>query len=215
MKIYLIPGQAYTSEIFKNIDINGYDYKYIEWIEPKKKESFKNYSERMSKKIIYNENLVLIGHSLGGLVALEIASFMKTSKVILISSMKSRKEMPFLLRLVKPLGIYIFISRLLGVNTIKYWGKRHDFVTKEDQSLFKRMILKHSNKYLRWSFKNLSAWKAPEINPETKIIHIHGTKDRTFPFKKIIKPVIAVENGSHIMVYKKGEEVTRVLLREL
>ncbi len=211
MKIYLIPGQAYTRDIYGRIDLSGSNYEFIDWIEPKQKESFKNYAMRMAVGIDDNEDIILIGHSLGGLLALEISTFKNISKVILLSSMKSRNEMPFMLRLVKPLGLYVFISRWFGIHTVKYWGKYHDFVTADDHELFKKMTACHSNRYLRWSFKHLSGWQTPRINVNTKIVHIQGTKDKTFPLKKIQKPVIPVENGSHIMVYKQAEAVSGIL----
>ena len=211
MKIYLIPGQAYTRDIYSKIDLTDLNYKYIDWAEPKAKESFKNYSLRMAADIDDNDDNVLIGHSLGGLVSLEISQYKKINKVILLSSLKTRGEMPFMLRLVKPFGISFFISRRIGINSVKYWGKYHDFVTQEEQELFKKMLSCFSNRYLRWSFKQLSGWHEPIIKSTTKIFHIHGTKDKTFPYKRIRKPVISIINGSHIMVYKQAEEISEVL----
>ena len=49
---------------------------------------------------------------------------------------------------------------------------------------------------------------------ESRITHIHGTLDRMFPSKRI-KNFIPVHGGSHIMVYTKGVEVTKLILQEL
>ncbi|MGB0368421.1 MAG: hypothetical protein ACPGD8_03385, partial [Flavobacteriales bacterium] len=49
---------------------------------------------------------------------------------------------------------------------------------------------------------------------ETRIAHIHGTIDRMFPIKRIKNP-IKVHGGTHLMVYVKGDEVTRLILQEL
>ena len=70
------------------------------------------------------------------------------------------------------------------------------------------MVGKHSNTYLQWALRELSAWRQPTILSNTKLLHIHGTNDKTLPFKLIKNPDLVIENGSHFMVYKQHQVIT-------
>lgn len=69
MKIYLFPGLGFDKRIFSKLDFGNLTLEYIDWVEPEKGENFQEYAKRMSAKIVdENEKLILIGHSLGGLI---------------------------------------------------------------------------------------------------------------------------------------------------
>lgn len=209
MKVYLIPGLGYDCRIFNRLDLQDLDVTEINWIEPKADENIHEYAQRLFSQVAKtNEKIILIGHSLGGVVAQEIASVNQIDKVILISSIKSRKELPLTLKLVKPLRLDKFFTKGISIKTIKFWGKSHGFETEADQELFKSMLGKQTNLYLQWALRELSSWKEPKVSPETKIIHLHGTKDKTLPFKLIDKPDFIIEGGSHICVHKQAEQIS-------
>ncbi|MGB0789747.1 MAG: alpha/beta hydrolase, partial [Marinirhabdus sp.] len=131
--------------------------------------------------------------------------------IILISSIKSRKELPLFFKLVKPLKLSTLFTKKLCTKTVKYWGKNHGFETKSEKDLFKSMVGKHTNFYLQWALRELSSWHGPKISPQTKIVHIHGTNDRTLPYKLVSKPDFTIENGSHICVLKKPEKISALI----
>jgi len=212
MKIILIPGLGYDCQIFKNLDLSGFEVEELNWIEPEPKEDIHKYAKRLFSKIEKSsKKTILIGHSLGGVVSQEIASSHTIDKIILVSSIKSRAELPLSIKLVKPLRIDKLFTKEVSIQTIPLWGKHHGFKTNEDQQLFKHMVSQYSNTYLQWALKSLSQWKAPKIPSKTKIVHIHGTKDKTLPYKLVKNPNHTIENGSHICVLKKAEEVSKII----
>jgi pimeloyl-ACP methyl ester carboxylesterase len=216
MKIYLIPGLGFDYRIFQNLDFGDFKVEYINWIEPLLNEHLQDYSKRLfENKWIGEEKIVLIGHSLGGIVAQEIASVYNIEKVILISSIKSEKENPLHFSILKPLGIYKIFTKEICISTIKYWGKNHGFETNEDQELFKSMLKGQSNKFLQWALKSLAIWKSPTLPTSTKIVQISGEKDKNFPIKFIKTPNYKIENGNHNMVYKQPEKLNKILIDEL
>jgi pimeloyl-ACP methyl ester carboxylesterase len=216
MKIILIPGLGYNCRIFENLNLTNLDIEYLNWIEPKNGEILHDYSQRLFSKIKKtSKKIILIGHSLGGIVSQEIASVNKIEKIILLSSIKSRKEMPFSFKIVKPLLIDKLFTKELSLKTIRFWGKNHGFDTEDDKALFKSMVEKQTNKYLQWALRELSIWQEPEIPNHTKLAQIHGTKDKTFPFKLIDKPNFIIKNGTHNFVYKQAEKTTEILHREI
>ena len=92
--VYFVPGMAAGSEIFRNIKLpEKYEIHILEWLIPENKESLKAYAKRMASRI-KEENSILIGVSFGGVVVQEMSFFLKLKKLIIISSVKSRNELP-------------------------------------------------------------------------------------------------------------------------
>ena len=84
--IYFIPGMGTTKEVFKNIDLHVDNIHYLEFPEPEKEETLKEYSQRMALPISDENENILIGMSMGGFIAQEISLLKKVDKLILISS---------------------------------------------------------------------------------------------------------------------------------
>lgn len=211
-KVVFIPGLGFDSRIFENLELPNSDKEYLNWIEPNKNENLHDYSLRLFEKYKDSkEEFILIGHSLGGIVAQEIAAVYPIQKVILISSIKSREELPFHFKVLKFFRLDRLLTKRLCVKSVKYWGKNHGFNTPEDRELFKSMVSRQSNFYLKWALRQLTLWRGVKLKPHTKLIHIHGTNDKTLLFKSIKNPDFIIENGSHFMVYKRPEEVSKII----
>lgn len=212
MKIYLLPGLGFDQQIFSKLDFKKEEVRYVNWIEPDGNESIREYAKRLAQDIPDTEEpTILIGHSLGGIVSQEIACFKQIDQVILISSIKSRKELPSFFKLVKPLRLYKLFKKEWTLNTVKFWGKKQDYVSQEEQELFKEMVAKQSNHYLQWALKTLSMWEQPRVPEPTKITQISGALDKTFPIKLIDKPTYRIEDGAHFMVYRKAPIINKIL----
>jgi len=217
MKVYLIPGLGFDNRMFENLELENVDFEYLNWIDPLEIESIKNYAIRLSERIEHDSGseVILIGHSLGGIIAQEIAAIRPIRKVILLSSIKSRKELPLHFKVMSPLRIYKLFTKQLTRNTIKYWGRSHDYESQEEQALVIDMVNKQSNHYLQWALNQLSIWKKPVSNLDTQIIHIHGDLDKTFPVKLIGQPYKVIPKGGHFLVYKQAYLISTILMAEL
>lgn len=212
MKTYLIPGLGFDNRIFDKLELDGIDLTYLNWIEPKGKESIKDYAIRFSDRLEDNsDEIILIGHSLGGIISQEIAATIPIKKIILISSIKSREELPFHFKIIKPLYLYKLFSKEITSKTIKYWGKAHNYESLEERDLVKDMVNNHTNKYLQWALKQLSIWKQPELPSTTKLYQIHGDGDKTFPVKLIEQPDRVIKKAGHFMVYKEAHMVSQFI----
>lgn len=216
MKILLIPGLGFDCRIYDRIDFGNHEVERINWIEPKTDEPLRDYAIRLfGDRLKEEEKAVLIGHSLGGIVSQEIAVVKPVSKIILISSIQSREEMPMMFRIIQPLRLYKWFTKEITLKSVKYWGKNHDYVSESEQNLFRSMVSGYSNKYLQWALKSLSTWETPTLPAATEIFQISGTDDKNFPIKLIQNPDEIIEGGSHFMVYKNAERISEILRDEL
>ncbi len=210
IQIYMLPGLGFDERIFSNLTLNCNNINYLRWLEPNNKETLSSYVKRISKQIsIKEKDLILIGHSFGGIVVQEISKLLKVKKIILLSSIKSEYELPLKIQLMKYIPFYNLISKEVILNSFPLWARLFGYNSEKGRRLFVEMLSNSSNNYLRWSLQKISAWKQTNKKlPE--IIQIHGTRDKTFPIKLIKKPIV-IEDGSHFMVYSKADEISEII----
>src|SRR5687767_10440822 len=96
--IYCISGLGADERVFSKLKIAGFQTHHIKWMIPEKDERVESYAKRLTMQIQHH-NPVLIGHSFGGIMCIEIARLIQTEAVILISSIKSETELPLWMRI--------------------------------------------------------------------------------------------------------------------
>jgi esterase/lipase len=206
--IYLLSGLGADKSAFNFIDLSGFHANHIEWIKPIENEQIENYAKRLSKQI-QTDKPIIIGLSFGGIMAVEIAKQIETEKVILISSVKTKHEIPLYFRLVGHLKIHriIPIRFFKQVNRLTYWffGAK----TKDEKELLMNIIKKTDTNFLRWAIDKIVNWTNTTRLPN--LVHIHGTDDKILPLRTADYKVY---NGGHLMVVNKGAELT-VLIRKV
>lgn len=214
-RLVFIPGLGYDHRIFDRLSLNDFERSYINWIEPLADESIEDYATRLYRPMAKKEeSVVLIGHSFGGILSQEIARIYKIEKVILLSSIRSGNELPLWIKALNPFQLYRLPILKWSKQTIGIWGKNHGFETNEKQSLFRSMVNGYSPQYFRWALKTLSRWRRKELD-NSPCFQIHGTKDKTFPFSKLIRPDVVIENGSHVFMMEQDKLTTEWIRNEL
>ncbi len=199
--VYFVPGLAAGKEIFEYISLPNhlYDVRVLEWIPPHKNESIKQYAQRMANLII-EKNIILIGVSFGGVMVQEMSFFLKTKKIIIISSVKSKHEIPYKLKILKRIPLYKLIPNRFLDNTKNIVKYGLGIKTKSKLQLYQKYLSVKDTQYLKWAIKQMVGWK--RVNVIKDVIHIHGDKDPIFPIKKI-NNCIVVPGGTHIMLIVK------------
>ena len=210
--VYFMPGMSANSLIFERIKIKGnFNFHYLEWIEPKKNECLKKYSIRFSK-LIKHEFPILIGVSFGGILVQEISKIIHVKKIIIISSVKSKREFPVSMKVVKATKSY----KILPVKWINDFESLISFVfgprVKRKVELYRKYLSVRDEKYLSWAFKELIEWD--QDKPLENIIHIHGSRDMIFPTLSI-KNYVEVPDGDHAMILKKADWINEFLEKNL
>ena len=196
-----MPGMAANPSIFNNIKLSESDFvvHYLEWLIPNKNETISNYAKRLLENVKH-QSPVLIGVSFGGIIVQEMAKHIETKKVIIVSSVKSNKELPKRMIFAKYTKAYKILPTNLVSNVeliAKYaFGER---VVKRLE-LYEKYLSIRDKSYLDWAIFQIVNWEQKIPNPN--IIHIHGEKDPVFPISHI-KDCIIIKGGTHIMIINK------------
>ena len=206
-KIYIFSGLGIDKRVFDKIDFGKLNPEFIEWIEPLKNEPLSEYCKRISQKINV-ENPTIIGLSFGGIVAVEIAKIIKTEKVILIASAKTKSELPLLYRIAGKLKINMLIPAtiLKQQNFLTNWffGVKSD----EDKKLLGKILEDTNLNFLKWAINEIANWKNEQ--KALNCIHIHGNKDKIIPIKNVEVDFV-IKNGGHFMTVNKPKELEKIL----
>jgi pimeloyl-ACP methyl ester carboxylesterase len=195
--IYLMPGMAANPRIFELVNFpKNFQVISLSWVPPKKEESIQNYAKRMCERVKHPKP-ILIGVSMGGVLVQEMASFLDCEKVIIVSSVKSNKELPAHMKLAQITNAH----KLLPTQWINNIETLAIFVfgngLKKRFELYDRYLSERDPDYLKWAIDVIVKWK--RIEPSKNIIHIHGKSDTVFPIKNIISPYIEIP-GDHAII---------------
>lgn len=212
-KIYFVPGMAAGAEIFERIHLpeDRFHVEILEWFIPEKNETITAYAGRMAQ-LISEESPVLVGVSFGGVIAQEMKQFMPKAKVIIISSVKSKFELPKRFLMVRKSRFYRMIPTGLLVNAKDLTRFAIGPWTKRRLQLYNTYLSVRDKRYLDWAIKQMVCWDR-EI-PDPEVVHIHGDRDIVFPIKNI-KNALAVKGGTHAMILYRAKAVSDQLLNVL
>lgn len=207
-KIFLIAGLGADTRLYNNIDLLDNEVVPVDWIEPNKHDTLNTYAQKLIHQYNITQNSVVIGTSLGGMIAIEIAKQVALNKAILISSIKTIKEAPWYFSFFKNLPLYQIVPKTLyssfGVMIKLIFGK----MKPDDLWLFKDMLKRSSPVFLQWAMGAAVQWDNEVIPPN--VYHIIGDKDLVFSYKRI-KHATVIKGGTHIMVFDKPKQINKWL----
>jgi len=208
MKVYFISGLAADSRVFKYIQLPpNCEAVYLEWITPLKNESLHDYSLRLAEKIDANEPFSIIGLSMGGMMASEIAATLNPVLTVLISSVPSSTHLPFYFKAAGALKL----QKVVPISVVKSAAVVKRFFTAEkdeDKKMIKQIIRDSDNSFIRWAMDAILNWEN-ETMPSS-YIHIHGTRDEVLPVR-FTKPTHVLSKAGHLMIMTKAKEINKIL----
>ena len=202
--IYCISGLGADERAFSKLTITGYNLIVIRWLMPQPDEPLPHYAERM-RAGIEEENPILMGLSFGGMVCTEIAKQITVQKIIIISSIKSSKELPWWMRSVAKLGINKIIPMRSSKITQPIQNRMLGVKSDEEKTLVASLRREADLPYTNWAVNQAINWKNDWQHPD--IIHIHGDNDNMFPIR-YIKADYTIKKGGHFMIMNRAAEVS-------
>ncbi|HSH20119.1 MAG TPA: alpha/beta hydrolase [Draconibacterium sp.] len=207
--IYFIPGQGADSRQFKNLSIDDkFEIKHIKYFTPEKGSNMTDFARALATQIDTTQRFILAGVSLGGMLATEMGDFLQPEKIILISSAKCRNEFPGRYKIQKAVPIYRWVPPGLVKSGAKFLQPIVEPDRKYDTKTFKSMLNDKDPVFLKRTVAMIMEWDRTAYRSD--IIHIHGDNDHTLPGKNI-KYDFLIENGSHMMVFTKADEISDLI----
>lgn len=204
-EIYVLSGLGADERAFRSVDFSTYKVNFVQWISPQADESIEHYAERLLSQI-HSERPKLLGLSFGGMMAVEISKLIETEKIILISSAKTKNEVPFYFRWAGFLRLnsIVPIALLKKSNLLTNWF--FGATDHETKKLLKTILDDTDPIYLKWAIHQIVNWRN-EYTPKN-LTHVHGSSDKLLPLKNCD---FTIENGGHLMILNKAEEISSLL----
>jgi pimeloyl-ACP methyl ester carboxylesterase len=204
IKVFLIPGLGADARIFKNLDFSGYEVVDVSWIDPDKRDTLVTYAQKLIDHFQITPGSIVVGNSLGGMLAMEVAKKLELNKTILISSIKTKAEAPKSHKWYRLLPLYKLVPAglfsKLGIFVKYVFGK----MSAEDQWLFINMLENTPPHFAKWALGAILHWENQTI-PQN-VYHIHGDRDLVFPCNRI-KDATIIKGGSHIMILNRAQDI--------
>jgi len=205
--IYCISGLGADERAFSKLKVNGYKLQVIPWLIPQTNEKIEDYAKRMRVSIT-EANPILMGLSFGGMICTEIAKQVPVSKIIIISSVKSAKELPFWMKAAATLKLHKIVPLKSTKLTQPIQNKMLGVTSAEEKSLVASLRREADLPYTNWAENQAINWKNDWKHPN--IYHIHGDNDNMFPIKNI-KADYTIKNGGHFMIMNRAAEVSEFI----
>ncbi len=206
-RIYCISGMGADERIFTKLSVPGYELVPVKWTSYDKNDTLATYAQKLTKQIP-EENPIILGLSLGGMLSVEVGKIVQCQKIFLVSSAKTTAELPrigrkpFLKSVIQTLPPGFFgHANLMNFNVI---GAE----TEDDRELLKAMMRDTDPGFIKWSLGAVVGWNNASYPKE--IFHIHGTADKIIPAKNV-RADHWVKGGTHIMVYNRAAEVSEII----
>jgi pimeloyl-ACP methyl ester carboxylesterase len=214
MTIYLVPGLGNDKRIFKNLIEYFQDYKleilvHLPFLSLE--ETLCQYAKRLIQKVgEFDEDSIIIGFSLGGLIATEMSKIINFKKVILISTVKHKLELPTVIRVASKFNFQIpasFIKKTIGSISLML-----GVTDRVGANYISEIIGDADSQHIIWAQKAASSWN--NILIPDNYIHIHGTRDEIFTIN-FVKASHIIKLGTHYMIMDRAEEIANIIKSEI
>lgn len=206
MDAYLIPGLGADHRLFARLQLNGVSVHHLDHPALPRGATLKDYALAQASRVDQARPHVLIGVSMGGMVAQELAAITHPAMVILISSWKGTEEMPWSIRLLRGTHPERMLSRAVITRSLPVVRWEMGVQGAEATALFDALVKDCPVESLKTQIHACLNWSGPE-QPVHQLVHIHGDKDRLMPVGPIKDPVV-INGGTHFMVFSMAAEVS-------
>lgn len=201
-RVFLLPGLGATGDLFA-------DYRFpfaasaVEYVAPcSPDEGFGEYAKRLIEENDIRPGDSLIGVSLGGMMACEIARNVSIRKLTLISSCTDSRQLQPIIRRMRPFSCMVpwRLVQLVPFPTL---------ILSQSRKRALGMLRTAETDFLPWACLHAAVFQCPLRHPD--LIQIHGDRDPVFPIsRQEVHHVI--RGGDHLMVLSRQEEIEPLLI---
>ncbi len=205
---YLIPGMGADHRLYQKFRLEHGPIHYLNWIEHGKSKTLADYAALMSERIT-TENNVIVGSSMGGMVAVEMSRIVKPLATVLVSAPTGRQEFPRILKTVNAIKLHKLVTPGQVMKIAGLADTFMGFKTKEQRALFYEMLKGNGPEFLHFSVGAVLEWRNKQL-PEGDFIQIIGSLDRLFKAPKADNAFV-IEGGGHFTAFEKADEVSQII----
>jgi pimeloyl-ACP methyl ester carboxylesterase len=209
--LVLIPGLGTDRRLFEFLSTGNHQRHYVQWIPPEPSDTLASYALKLKEQVTAVPDPVLVGVSLGGILAMELREILPVRQTILVSSIKQREEMPPYFRWLSR----THADALLPVSVLKKsapWVRPFLCGPGNDAAfdLIRDMIHDADERFIRWAIGAVLQWERHAYSPGN-LSHIHGDADLVFPIRYVKDCTRVVHHGAHDMILTKATEISNLL----
>ncbi|HVU57149.1 MAG TPA: hypothetical protein VHD83_18940 [Puia sp.] len=209
MNVYFISGMGADGRLFRHVRLpEGFQMQFVNWITPDDKDTIPSYASRLVQQIDTTQPFALVGVSLGGIMAVEIAKISSPVATIIIGSIPLAAHLP---RYYVTLGKSLGLLRVLPGSLFKGAARLKRVFTREssaDKTLVLQMIDECDGDFLIWAMKAVVRWENKEL--PRPLWHIHGSRDIVFPIM-LTRPSHTIRRSGHLNIMTHPKEVNEIL----
>jgi pimeloyl-ACP methyl ester carboxylesterase len=207
MHFYLIPGMGANAQLYSKFQLPGVMHA-LDWPHHGDARTLADYAKILASQITTTHN-ILVGSSMGGMVATELSHLVRPMATILLSAPSGRHQFPMTLKTLDHLGLH----KIVGPQQLYRLAHAADlfmgFKNPEDRKRFYDMLQTNGPEFLHFSVRAVLAWQHDSV-PTGPYIHVLGSRDRLFKAHKI--PHSAVVRGAgHFATHEKSEVICKLI----
>ncbi len=207
ISVYCLPGMCASPAIYERIQWpSHWEVHFLSWHMPKEKESLSSYVSSLSQEI-KADNPILVGVSLGGVMAQEIAQIKNVQKLILISTVTHSNQKSRFQKFCSYIPLHKFILKPYVWFINRMVAKPIGIFFKRTVPLINTYLPYRDFRYVNWAVNTFIDWKSKPNTIPT--LHLHGTRDQFFPIKRMGENCIAVQDGTHSMILTKSSTISK------
>ena len=208
MRIYLIPGLGADRRMYDSLISTLGKGEVLEFIPPLPGEDLPSYVQRFSARIQTEDPFVLIGTSLGGIMCIELLQYLSPRKIIMLASVKNRKEIPWWIRMLRYVPVYrILPGDWYKKQVIRMASKGLKGPLQREAEMIIAMAQSADPHWVKWGIDSVVQWNG-NCNDFSNIIHLHGSKDPLFPLR-YVKQAEVIRGGTHVMNITRAKEINK------
>lgn len=182
--------------LFDGITLPGHDIIRANWIPHRDRESLSAYASRFAEHYDIGAADILIGVSMGGIIAGAIAQRVPPQRLFLISSCTDISQLSPLIAALSSIGpVTPFEGARLLPRGLVPAHRKLALAMFEDQDMA----------FVRWACGAVMGWTGVPRLPGT--VTIHGSADRVFPIRRQPHVDVTIQGGGHLMVMDRATEV--------
>ena len=196
--IFVFPGMGADNGMFSSEWRCLPKSRFLDWPRAWSAPSIRDLAVHMAQSASISDGDTLIGTSLGGIVACEIAAILKIERIVLVGSAKKKEEISTLLRVLRP---------LVGLAPLGFARQACGKLPSELGAMFERS----DPVFIRAMCRAIFQWEG--FKPDFTALHrIHGARDFVIPPPHDGELLV---DGGHLIAMTHAERCVRLVEKVL